>query len=327
MEHPLVNVITHPANRVPGRSEGYDARLGRRSSGPRRETGTAVEIDGAPGHIDLDGRLARGMPWSWAPRWSWTATVISPSGIGRQMRIGRRHGRAGRGRGPPRAEHAPDRRNPGFRGRQARPPGRPDWSTRPSTDSGSVTAEAGVPCARSCCVRCASPCVLSAVGVLLGGPRPLAGVRTPASRPGRAAAGALRGRSGTFPRISPTPTKAASCARRPPSAARWWSRSPGKMRWAYTAPEEKLFVSDGRKLYAWVPADRQVTVSTLPQANEAATPALFLMGRGHLATRLHAEDRGPPGALRGERGAAAHAEGRGSPEYEHADDGGRSRSR
>ena len=48
-------------------------------------------------------------------------------------------------------------------------------------------------------------------------------------------------------------------------------KKPGKMRWAYTAPEEKLFVSDGRKLYAWVPADRQVTVSTLPQANEPAT--------------------------------------------------------
>ena len=44
-------------------------------------------------------------------------------------------------------------------------------------------------------------------------------------------------------------------------------KKPGKMRWEYREPEEKLFVSDGRKLYAWVPADRQVTVSTLPASD------------------------------------------------------------
>jgi outer membrane lipoprotein carrier protein len=59
-------------------------------------------------------------------------------------------------------------------------------------------------------------------------------------------------------------------------------KKPGRMRWSYTDPEEKLFVSDGRKLYAWVPADRQVTVSSLPSTDQAATPALFLMGRGDL---------------------------------------------
>jgi DNA polymerase (family X) len=58
MRHPLVNVITHPANRVPGQSEGYDLdydRLFRAAA----DTGTALEIDGAPGHLDLDGHLAR----------------------------------------------------------------------------------------------------------------------------------------------------------------------------------------------------------------------------------------------------------------------------
>src|SRR5688500_13910477 len=38
-------------------------------------------------------------------------------------------------------------------------------------------------------------------------------------------------------------------------------KKPGRMRWEYKTPEEKLFVADGRKIYAWVPADRQVTVS------------------------------------------------------------------
>jgi outer membrane lipoprotein carrier protein len=60
-------------------------------------------------------------------------------------------------------------------------------------------------------------------------------------------------------------------------------KKPGRMRWEYKTPEEKLFVADGRKLYAWVPADRQVTVSALPTDDAPATPVLFLLGRGQLA--------------------------------------------
>jgi outer membrane lipoprotein carrier protein len=59
-------------------------------------------------------------------------------------------------------------------------------------------------------------------------------------------------------------------------------KKPGRMRWEYKTPEEKLFVADGRKLYAWVPADRQVTVSALPSGDAPATPILFLLGRGQL---------------------------------------------
>ncbi len=59
-------------------------------------------------------------------------------------------------------------------------------------------------------------------------------------------------------------------------------KKPGRMRWEYKTPEEKLFVSDGRKVYAWVPADRQVTVSALPSGDAPATPILFLLGRGQL---------------------------------------------
>jgi len=59
-------------------------------------------------------------------------------------------------------------------------------------------------------------------------------------------------------------------------------RKPGQMRWAYRQPEEKLFVADGRRMYAWVPADRQVVVSEVPRADQATTPVLFLVGKGHL---------------------------------------------
>ncbi len=59
-------------------------------------------------------------------------------------------------------------------------------------------------------------------------------------------------------------------------------KKPGRMRWEYTAPERKLFVSNGQRLYFYVPADKQVTVSAMPEESAAPTPALFLAGRGNL---------------------------------------------
>jgi outer membrane lipoprotein carrier protein len=59
-------------------------------------------------------------------------------------------------------------------------------------------------------------------------------------------------------------------------------KKPGKMRWDYTDPEKKLFVSDGAKIYFWVPADNQVTRSAVPKQDEATTAILFLVGKGNL---------------------------------------------
>jgi len=58
IHHPLVNVITHPANRSPARFSGFDLDFDALFQAAA-ETGTAMEIDGAPGHLDMDGTLAR----------------------------------------------------------------------------------------------------------------------------------------------------------------------------------------------------------------------------------------------------------------------------
>jgi DNA polymerase (family 10) len=58
IRHPLVNLITHPANRSPARSPGFDLDFDVLFQAAA-ETGTAMEIDGAPGHLDMDGALAR----------------------------------------------------------------------------------------------------------------------------------------------------------------------------------------------------------------------------------------------------------------------------
>jgi outer membrane lipoprotein carrier protein len=59
-------------------------------------------------------------------------------------------------------------------------------------------------------------------------------------------------------------------------------KKPGKMRWEYTTPEPKSFVSDGVKLYSYIPQDKQVIVATVPQEDSATAPALFLAGKGNL---------------------------------------------
>jgi DNA polymerase (family 10) len=86
MRHPLVHIITHPTNRmVPGRA-GYpldETRL----FDAAVATGTLVEIDGAPGHLDMDGGMSR--------RAMAAGVEVSIDGdchraelLGRQMRFG-----------------------------------------------------------------------------------------------------------------------------------------------------------------------------------------------------------------------------------------------
>jgi DNA polymerase (family 10) len=58
IRHPLVNIITHPANRLVGRRGGYELDFDAVYAAAV-ETGTALEIDGAPSHLDLDGDQAR----------------------------------------------------------------------------------------------------------------------------------------------------------------------------------------------------------------------------------------------------------------------------
>jgi DNA polymerase (family 10) len=58
IRHPLVNVITHPANQLVGRRPGYDMDYAAIYAAAV-ETGTALEIDGAPAHLDLSGERAR----------------------------------------------------------------------------------------------------------------------------------------------------------------------------------------------------------------------------------------------------------------------------
>ena len=59
-------------------------------------------------------------------------------------------------------------------------------------------------------------------------------------------------------------------------------KKPGRWRFDYTHPEIKRFVSNGRTVVSYFPADRQAIVSDLPPGGGSATPASFLAGDGDL---------------------------------------------
>jgi outer membrane lipoprotein carrier protein len=55
-----------------------------------------------------------------------------------------------------------------------------------------------------------------------------------------------------------------------------------KARWEYTTPEEQLFISDGKTVYFYVPADRQVNKEAVKDTFDDRIPLLFLLGRSNL---------------------------------------------
>jgi len=59
-------------------------------------------------------------------------------------------------------------------------------------------------------------------------------------------------------------------------------KKPGRMRWDYTAPETKLFVSNGRVIYEYIPADKYATKSSVKESDDLRAPFMFLLGRGNL---------------------------------------------
>jgi outer membrane lipoprotein carrier protein len=68
-------------------------------------------------------------------------------------------------------------------------------------------------------------------------------------------------------------------------------KRPGRMRWEYKDPEPKLFVTDGKTFYFYVPADRQVIVSE--QDPQRSLAARLLSGRGGLADEFAASMEEP----------------------------------
>jgi outer membrane lipoprotein carrier protein len=65
-----------------------------------------------------------------------------------------------------------------------------------------------------------------------------------------------------------------------------WLKKPGKMRWEYLPPQEKLFVSDGQTAWFYLPQQRQARRSPVKQLDDLRSPLSLLLGKTRLEKEL-----------------------------------------
>ena len=65
-----------------------------------------------------------------------------------------------------------------------------------------------------------------------------------------------------------------------------WLKKPGKMRWEYRSPREKLFLSDGTSVWLYVKGDRQVRKTAARKLDDVRSPLAFLLGKLKLEKEL-----------------------------------------
>jgi outer membrane lipoprotein carrier protein len=58
---------------------------------------------------------------------------------------------------------------------------------------------------------------------------------------------------------------------------------PGRMRWEYESPEQKLFIVDGTNVWFYVPADRTASRAKMKESSDWRTPLALLAGEANLS--------------------------------------------
>jgi outer membrane lipoprotein carrier protein len=56
-------------------------------------------------------------------------------------------------------------------------------------------------------------------------------------------------------------------------------RKPGQMRWAYSQPAGKLFVSDGKMIWLYTPSENRVEEMKFKETDDLRAPLAFLLGK------------------------------------------------
>ena len=62
-----------------------------------------------------------------------------------------------------------------------------------------------------------------------------------------------------------------------------WLKQPGKMRWEYSEPRKKLFVSDGKTAWFYVPGEQQARKAPVSKIDDIRSPLRFLLGKTKLS--------------------------------------------
>ncbi len=67
-----------------------------------------------------------------------------------------------------------------------------------------------------------------------------------------------------------------------------WLKRPGKMRWEYRTPREKLFITNGKTAWFYVPGEQQARKTAVKNLDDLRSPLRYLLGR----TKLEKEFEG-----------------------------------
>ena len=67
-----------------------------------------------------------------------------------------------------------------------------------------------------------------------------------------------------------------------------WLKKPGRMRWEYREPREKLFMTDSHTAYFYVPGEKQARKTPIKNLDDLRSPIRYLLGK----TKLEKEFNG-----------------------------------
>ncbi len=106
-------------------------------------------------------------------------------------------------------------------------------------------------------------------------------------------------------------------------AGELYLRKPGRMRWQYTEPSGKLFVSDGKNVYLYLPDEHRVERSKMKESEDMRAPLAFLLGKldfnrdfKRFVVRRQGEDTWISADPRSDRVPYDHVEFLVTPQYE-----------
>lgn len=72
-----------------------------------------------------------------------------------------------------------------------------------------------------------------------------------------------------------------------------WLKRPGRMRWNYQKPREKLFVSDGKTAWFYVPGEQQARRTPMKKLEDLRSPFAYLLGKTKLRKEFEALSLAP----------------------------------
>lgn len=72
-----------------------------------------------------------------------------------------------------------------------------------------------------------------------------------------------------------------------------WLKRPGKMRWEYEQPRQKLFISNGKEAWFYVPGEQQARKTPMKKLEDLRSPLGYLLGKTKLQKEFEALSLAP----------------------------------